>query len=202
MSRFSFDSISLNGRADVQLIINNFDIIEEKAALNSDLQELSSKVTTNIANITSLQNTVNSQGTALNGKAPTVHSSTATTYGVGTKELYGHIKLIDNITTTEYKDGEALSAYQGYVLNTAIASKAQINHASAESRFGLGTADLYGHCKVIDALTAESYIDGEVLSAYQGKILNDKINTKQKAVTYGTAAPSGGSAGDVYIQYF
>jgi hypothetical protein len=28
------------------------------------------------------------------------------------------------------------------------------------------------------------------------------INGKQKAITSGTAAPSGGSNGDIYIQYF
>lgn len=30
---------------------------------------------------------------------------------------------------------------------------------------------------------------------------NTNMNTKQKAITSGTAAPSGGSNGDIYIQY-
>ena len=31
--------------------------------------------------------------------------------------------------------------------------------------------------------------------------VNTNVNTKQKAITSGTAAPSGGSNGDIYIQY-
>lgn len=40
------------------------------------------------------------------------------------------------------------------------------------------------------------------LSAAQGKALKALIDVKQKAITRGTAAPSGGSNGDIYIQYF
>lgn len=32
--------------------------------------------------------------------------------------------------------------------------------------------------------------------------LNTSMNTKQKKITYGTSAPTGGSNGDIYIQYF
>lgn len=38
----------------------------------------------------------------------------------------------------------------------------------------------------------------EALSANMGKTLQD---TKQKSITYGTAAPSGGVDGDIYLQY-
>lgn len=31
--------------------------------------------------------------------------------------------------------------------------------------------------------------------------INTSLNTKQKNITSGTAAPSGGSNGDIYIQY-
>lgn len=41
-------------------------------------------------------------------------------------------------------------------------------------------------------------ITSSALSANMGKFLND---TKQKIITYGTAAPSGGDDGDIYIQY-
>lgn len=42
----------------------------------------------------------------------------------------------------------------------------------------------------------------KALSALQGKILKDEVDTKQKNITRGTATPSGGSNGDIYIQYF
>lgn len=48
------------------------------------------------------------------------------------------------------------------------------------------------------------------LASAQGKVLNDRITTevntlntqKQKKITRGTEAPSGGEDGDYYIQYF
>ena len=53
---------------------------------------------------------------------------------------------------------------------------------------------------IIDNLTTESPTAG--LSAKQGKALNELINGKQKNISSGTAAPSGGVDGDIYIQYF
>jgi hypothetical protein len=52
---------------------------------------------------------------------------------------------------------------------------AEINHASLDSMYGADTDKYYGHVKVIDSLTKEHKLTGEALSAYQGKILNDKI---------------------------
>lgn len=43
-----------------------------------------------------------------NGKAPNAHSSTATTYGVGTSTNYGHLKITDDKTSTA--SGTAASA--------------------------------------------------------------------------------------------
>lgn len=54
----------------------------------------------------------------INGKAPTSHASTATTYGVGTSSNYGHLKVADNLTTTT--SGTALSANQGKQLKAQI----------------------------------------------------------------------------------
>ena len=51
-------------------------------------------------------------------------------------------------------------------------------------------------------VTTSSYVAGEVLSAYQGYLLNNAINTKQKTISSGTEVPSGGVSGDIYIQYF
>ncbi len=56
------------------------------------------------------------------GAAPASHASTASTYGVGTISNYGHVKTINALTQTSHSDGTALSAYQGYVLNTGKAT--------------------------------------------------------------------------------
>lgn len=49
-------------------------------------------------------------------RKPTSHASSATTYGVGTAASYGHCKTINNVTTNSHTNGNALSAYQGYLL--------------------------------------------------------------------------------------
>lgn len=40
------------------------------------------------------------------------------------------------------------------------------------------------------------------LSAAQGKKLKDIVDGKQKGISYGKGTPSGGSNGDIYLQYF
>lgn len=57
---------------------------------------------------------------------PTSHSSTATTYGVGTSSNYGHNKIIDNLNQSTNQNGYSLSAHQGYVLNQSKAGKSQV----------------------------------------------------------------------------
>ena len=57
--------------------------------------------------------------TAVNGKAPTSHASSASTYGVGTSSSYGHLKLANNLTTTT-TSGYALNAAQGKALKDLI----------------------------------------------------------------------------------
>ncbi len=67
-------------------------------------------------------------------------------------------------------------------LNTQVTNntngKAPTSHASTGSTYGLGTTGNYGHCKVINDLTHSSFANGEALSAYQGKLLNDNKQNK------------------------
>ena len=42
----------------------------------------------------------------------------------------------------------------------------------------------------------------KALSALQGNILKMELDAKQKKITYGTTIPTGGSDGDIYIQFF
>lgn len=65
--------------------------------------------------------------TALGGKAPTSHSSSATTYGVGTGSNYGHNKIIDNLNQSTNSNGLSLSAHQGYVLKGLIDAKSDFS---------------------------------------------------------------------------
>lgn len=125
--------------------------------------------------------------TQLDAKAPTDHASTGTTYGVGNQSYYGHVKVIDVLTRAAYAAGEALSAYQGKVLND---SKAPNNHQSTSNAYGVGTSEAYGHLKIANNLSTSSFDpDAPVaLSAYQGKLLYDgkaPMSHKSADGTYG-----------------
>ena len=52
------------------------------------------------------------------------------------------------------------------------------NHANSSNIYGVGSTASYGHVKCINGLSSSQYVNGEALSAYQGKVLNDKINAK------------------------
>ena len=53
---------------------------------------------------------------------PKPHASTTQTYGIGTDNNYGHVKIIDNCQKTQFVSGEALSAHQGNALIQKIAT--------------------------------------------------------------------------------
>lgn len=50
------------------------------------------------------------------------HASTANTYGLGDGSKYGHVKTRNNLTAANFISGEALSAYQGALLNQRLSS--------------------------------------------------------------------------------
>ena len=93
------------------------------------------------------------------GKAPTSHASASTTYGVGTTQQYGHVKLCDSASAVTSACGvaatpsavksvaDSLASYQS-ANNTAMAGKAPTSHASASTTYGVGTTQQYGHVKV------------------------------------------------------
>ena len=54
---------------------------------------------------------------------PSSHAVNASTYGLGTTGVYGHVKTVNGLTTSSHSNGLALSAYQGYVLDNGKADK-------------------------------------------------------------------------------
>ena len=66
-------------------------------------------------------------------------------------------------------------ASNGHNHDTLYAPK---NHVNV-----LGNASTNGHAKIINNLTTASYRDGEALSAYQGKLLSDRINNVISSVS-------------------
>ena len=86
---------------------SNVDVVTRWEATLSDTKVPSEKLTKN----------------SLDGKAPTAHASSSSTYGLGTTSNYGHVKTINGLTQSSHSDGTALSAYQGKVLKDAIDAK-------------------------------------------------------------------------------
>lgn len=66
---------------------------------------------------------VDKDGHFIPSKAPISHASSDTTYGGATASVYGHAKVLNNLTTSSHTSGNALSAYQGYVLKQAVDGK-------------------------------------------------------------------------------
>jgi hypothetical protein len=61
------------------------------------------------------------------------------------------------------------------------------NHISS-----IGTTANYGHVKTINDLTKASYVNGEALSAYQGKLLKDLVEeANPEPITYTGSVPAG-----------
>ena len=115
-----------------------------------------------------LQTTADSVVAAINevlalaqGKAPTSHASSNNTYGVGTTQQYGHVKLCDSASAVAAANGvaatpaavksvaDSLASYQ-LANNAAVAGKAPISHASSATTYGVGTTQQYGHVKVTE----------------------------------------------------
>ena len=68
---------------------------------------------------------------------------------------------------------------------------ASAEHSSSENRHGIGTARKYGHNKIINHLNSQTANDGESLSAYQGKVLLDRIISEMNKLTSWTTQKVG-----------
>lgn len=123
--------------------------------------------------------TLASHKTAIDGKAPTNHAVTDTTYGGATGSKYGHVKLSDTYAAA-VENGDAansIGASQNALFNaynTLNAGKAPTNHAVNNSTYGLGTDSVYGHVKLSDTYGSKVTNGGAAngLGASQNALFN------------------------------
>lgn len=107
----------------------NTQFLKADGSVDSNTYLTTSSASSTYLSKTDASNTYQAKGNYLtshqdiSGKAPNNHASTATTYGVGTTNNYGHVKTVNNLTTASHTDGLALSAYQGKVLQDNINNK-------------------------------------------------------------------------------
>lgn len=103
--------------------------------------------------------------TAIEGKAPTSHRSTADTYGKGSSIYFGHVKLSDDTGSTSGVGGGIAATPAAVRLAYDLANgKAPKDHSSTAKTYGLGTTANYGHVKLADTFDAAA-ADGLAASA-------------------------------------
>lgn len=150
-----------------------------------------------------------SNATALSGKAPTSHASSATTYGKGDASNYGHVKLSSETgNTSGVADGiaatplavksvaDSLATYKT-ANDRAVANTAPKSHASTGITYGVGSNTNFGHVKLSDSTSLDSGTLGGVAATPAAvKDAYDLANGKAAVGnTAGAALASNASAG-------
>lgn len=75
----------------------------------TDIKSIDTRVGAAEGDITEARNDIDGLQTAVDGKAPTNHASTASTYGQGSSTNFGHLKVTDTAGGTDASTGTAAS---------------------------------------------------------------------------------------------
>ena len=145
----------ISTQTDLQNVLNGKASAESVATNTSDISDLQTIVATNTSDISSLSNEIENKQDNL-------------TAGTG-------IEINNNTVSAKYGtvEGTACQGNDSRLSNSRMPTA----HASSETTYGIGTTTNYGHCKTINNLTSSKYANGEALSAYQGKVLDNKISS-------------------------
>lgn len=97
-------------QADVTSLTSRVVAVEGTANQNkTDIASIDTRVGVAEGDITEAQNDIDGLQTAVDGKAPTNHASTANTYGQGSSTKFGHVKVTDTVGATDASTGTAAS---------------------------------------------------------------------------------------------
>lgn len=139
-------------KADVTSLTGRVTAVEGAANKNkTDIASINTRVVVAEGNITEAQNDISGLQTAVNGKAPINHASTANTYGQGSSTNFGHLKVADSGSAAA-SSGTAASpkmvADQISALKTLLAPQAleaahTVNYNGGIK--GSGTFSIYGN---------------------------------------------------------
>ena len=139
-------------KADVTSLTGRVTAVEETANKNeTGIASLDTRMGEAEGNITEAQNDISGLQTAVNGKAPINHASTANTYGQGSSTNFGHLKVADSGSAAA-SSGTAASpkmvADQISALKTLLAPQAleaahTVNYNGGIK--GSGTFSIYGN---------------------------------------------------------
>jgi len=148
----------------LQQVTTNDIIAQWESEFNTWFDDLQAQLEGNV--VTNLQNQINTKLTADGGDGKDVV-----------------VSFTEAATEAHIASGEKLSVLFGKILKM-FKGKAPNSHASSDTTYGVGTTANYGHCKTINGLTQSSHVNGNALSAYQGKVLNDLMLAPKTAVRF------------------
>lgn len=142
----------------MQQVTTNAIVAQWESEFNTWFDDLQAQLEGNV--VTNLQNQINTKLTADGGDGKDVV-----------------VSFTEAATEAHISSGEKLSVLFGKILKM-FKGKAPNSHASSATTYGVGTTANYGHVKTINNLTQANHVNGTALSAYQGKLLDDKVNLK------------------------
>lgn len=156
---------------------NESDIADTQA----DVTSLTGRVTTVEGGITEAQNDIDGLQTAVDGKAPTDHASTANTYGQGSSTNFGHLKVVDNgaaAASTGTAASPKMVADQINELRSALAPKPLIaaktvNYSGGIS--GSGTFSVYANS--ITKVVSVQLDNTSLTTSGSGSWINTELGT-------------------------
>ena len=110
----------------------------------------------------------------------TVDSISQKTVVTSTQESVTLAQVAESLVSKSYADAEQTRATNAEAaLSGSIAQKAPIAHASAQTTYGTGTADLYGHVKLSDSTTSTSAAqNGTAATPVAVKTVNDALTSE------------------------
>lgn len=126
--------------------------VEETANQNkTDIASIDTRVGVAEGDITEAQNDIDGLQTAVDGKAPINHASTANTYGQGSSTNFGHLKVTDSGSTAASSGTAAspkmvtdqINALKSALAPTALVAAKTVNYGGGIS--GSGTLSVYAN---------------------------------------------------------
>lgn len=139
-------------QADVTSLTGRVTAVEGTANKNkADIESIDTRVGVAEGNITEAQNDIDGLKTAVNGKAPTNHASTANTYGQGSSTNFGHLKVADSGSAAASSGTAAspkmvtdqISALKALLAPQALVAARTVNYNGGIK--GSGTFSIYGN---------------------------------------------------------
>lgn len=117
----------------------------------TDIASIDTRVGVAEGNITEAQNDIDGLQTAVDGKAPTNHASTANTYGQGSSTNFGHLKVADSGSAAASSGTAAspkmvtdqINALKSALAPTALIAATTVNYSGGIS--GSGTFSVYAN---------------------------------------------------------